>query len=225
MARRLPSNAARSAYAPGTRDRLLAAAIAEFAARGFDGATVDRIAARARVNKAMLYYHFRHKAGLYGAILRQVFGDVAASVARIPTRGEPPDVQLRRYIETVATEAVAKPHFPALWLREMAEGGRHLTAPVVAEMSRVIEALTAILRAGERAGVFRRVNPFATHITIVSPLLMFAASAAARRKFAGRLAPGSVGIDRAGVVRYVQESTLAALAPTAPRRKGKGRSR
>ena len=40
-------------------DAILAAAALEFAERGFAGARVDRIARRARVNKAMLYYHFK----------------------------------------------------------------------------------------------------------------------------------------------------------------------
>src|SRR3990172_6203646 len=43
---------------PDSRDRLLAAAAAEFAARGFDGARVDRIARAARANKATIYHHF-----------------------------------------------------------------------------------------------------------------------------------------------------------------------
>jgi AcrR family transcriptional regulator len=38
-----------------TRTALLAAAAAEFAAHGFAGASVDDIARRARVNKAMIY--------------------------------------------------------------------------------------------------------------------------------------------------------------------------
>ena len=54
-------------------DRILAAAAAEFAERGFAGARVDRIARRARVNKAMLYYHFKSKEGLYRTLLRQTF--------------------------------------------------------------------------------------------------------------------------------------------------------
>ena len=51
-----------------------AAAAAEFAARGFAGANVDRIARAARVNKAMIYYHFKSKAALYREILRDMFG-------------------------------------------------------------------------------------------------------------------------------------------------------
>ena len=59
----------RRSDAPSSRDRLLTAAAAEFAMRGFEGAKVDRIAKHARVNKAMLYYHFTSKAALYREIL------------------------------------------------------------------------------------------------------------------------------------------------------------
>ena len=36
-----------------------------FAARGFDGVSVDDIARDAGVNKAMIYYHFADKLALY----------------------------------------------------------------------------------------------------------------------------------------------------------------
>ena len=48
--------------APDTRARILAAACVEFGAHGFAATTVDRIARRARVNKAMIYYHFPEQA-------------------------------------------------------------------------------------------------------------------------------------------------------------------
>src|SRR5258708_896775 len=60
--------------AEATREALLAAATALFADRGYDGATVDAIAVRARVNKAMISYHFEGKHGLYTAILKRDFG-------------------------------------------------------------------------------------------------------------------------------------------------------
>ena len=54
-----------------TREKILAAALAEFSARGFAGARVDMIARRARVNKRMLYYCFGAKQDLYREILRR----------------------------------------------------------------------------------------------------------------------------------------------------------
>lgn len=48
-----------------SRERILRAALSEFAEVGYDAARVDQIAERARINKAMLYYHFGTKDELY----------------------------------------------------------------------------------------------------------------------------------------------------------------
>src|SRR5437870_4785001 len=54
-----------------TRARILAAAFKEFAAQGFAGARVDRIARRAGINKRMLYHYFGDKEGLFREVLRR----------------------------------------------------------------------------------------------------------------------------------------------------------
>ncbi|MDX6742178.1 TetR family transcriptional regulator [Actinocorallia sp. A-T 12471] len=51
--------------APDTRDRIVAAARAEFARHGIAGARVDRIAKAARTSKERVYAHFRSKEALY----------------------------------------------------------------------------------------------------------------------------------------------------------------
>jgi TetR/AcrR family transcriptional regulator len=67
-----------------TREQILAAALAEFSAKGLAGARVDLIARRARVNKRMLYYCFGNKQELYREILRRKFGERAGFVDSIP---------------------------------------------------------------------------------------------------------------------------------------------
>jgi AcrR family transcriptional regulator len=202
-----------------TKQRLLDTAAAEFAARGFDGAKVDRIAARARVNKAMLYYHFPSKAGLYLAILREQFGALgdAAAASRVP--GAAAEEQLCRFIDAVAREAVARPTFPAIWLREIAEGGRHLDATVVGALRRVLSTLAAILDDGCREGRFRPISPLVVQISIVAPLMFFAASAPFRERIT-RLLPAPIpSPDLPDMIAHVQAATLAVLrAPTPSRR-------
>ncbi|HEX7654213.1 MAG TPA: TetR/AcrR family transcriptional regulator [Verrucomicrobiae bacterium] len=53
-----------------SRERILAAALHEFAKRGFAGARVDVIAKRAKINKRMLYHYYEDKEGLFRAVLR-----------------------------------------------------------------------------------------------------------------------------------------------------------
>jgi len=68
---------------PDRRDALLAAARAEFASRGFDSASINRILEDAAMSKGSFYYHFRDKADLYQTVLQaslqQFLGQVAPS--------------------------------------------------------------------------------------------------------------------------------------------------
>jgi AcrR family transcriptional regulator len=194
-----------------SRARLLDAAAQEFAARGFDGAKVDRIAARARVNKAMLYYHFRNKAALYGEILRDTFGAVADAGESLPTDEQAPEDQLRAFVAAVAQNALSRPHFPPIWLRELAEGGRHLDDAIVSEILRVLRRLGAIVAEGRRVGRFRDVHPLILQMSLVAPLLLFAASGPVRSRFKHRVPDGEQAVTFPALIAYVQEAALAAL--------------
>jgi AcrR family transcriptional regulator len=57
----------------GTEERILRAALKEFAEKGLSGARVDRIAQEADVNIRMIYYFFGSKEGLLEAVLSEIF--------------------------------------------------------------------------------------------------------------------------------------------------------
>jgi TetR/AcrR family transcriptional regulator len=59
-----------------TRSKILRAAVREFSTHGLSGARTDTIAKSAKVNKALLYYYFKSKQGLYAAAVEEVSGDV-----------------------------------------------------------------------------------------------------------------------------------------------------
>ncbi|MFO1501716.1 MAG: TetR family transcriptional regulator [Verrucomicrobiota bacterium] len=67
-----------------TRQRILAAALREFAAKGFAGARVNVIARRARINKRMLYHYFGNKEALFREILRLKISTRKAWLASAP---------------------------------------------------------------------------------------------------------------------------------------------
>jgi AcrR family transcriptional regulator len=71
------SRARRADHAADTRESLLAAARALFAAQGFDGTGTEQIVAEARVTRGALYHHFRDKADLFRAVMAVAAGDVA----------------------------------------------------------------------------------------------------------------------------------------------------
>ena len=194
-----------------SRARLLNAAAVEFAARGFAGANVDRIARAARVNKAMIYYHFKSKAALYREILRDMFEAVAVRVTEAAVATREPDDKVRGFIEAIAIEAEARPHFPPIWFREIAENGAHLDGPTVAHMSRIISALARILREGADAGRFQPANTLLVHAAIVGPLLLYFASDELRRRLARAGIRAATSVSRDEVVAHVQRLALMAL--------------
>ena len=67
-----------------TRDRILAAALAEFSAEGFAGARVARISRRARVNKRMLYHYFGNKEDLFREIFDRKLRERAGWITEAP---------------------------------------------------------------------------------------------------------------------------------------------
>lgn len=69
--RRAPPPQARQRDAERTRERILQAALVEFGDKGFAGARVSQIAARAGVNEQLLSYYFGGKAGLYQALAQR----------------------------------------------------------------------------------------------------------------------------------------------------------
>jgi TetR/AcrR family transcriptional regulator len=87
----MPAAARVKRLAPGpardpqrTRDRILAAALAEFSAEGFAGARVARIARRARVNKRMLYHYFGNKEDLFRGIFDRKLQERAGWLTEAP---------------------------------------------------------------------------------------------------------------------------------------------
>ncbi|MFD7734229.1 TetR family transcriptional regulator [Kitasatospora phosalacinea] len=71
--------------ADSTRDRIVAAATAEFARHGIAGARIERIAKAARTSKERLYAYFRSKEELYATVAAAELTAVAEATRLDPT--------------------------------------------------------------------------------------------------------------------------------------------
>src|ERR1700681_1238309 len=81
-----------------SRAAILQAAVREFAREGVAGARADAIARAAKVNKALLYYYFKDKETLYGAVLDQVFGGLKQSIQEALSSDLLPREKLLAYV-------------------------------------------------------------------------------------------------------------------------------
>jgi len=156
-----------------TRAALFRAAAAEFAARGYDAAGTDRIATRARVNKAMLYYHFGSKRDLYVEVVRDMVGAVGARVRAIADGPGSAEQKLDAWISALVEEAAARPWFPPIMLRELAAGAPHFDAGTFQMMNAVLAGVRDVIEQGQREGQFRDVDPLLAHLSILPPVLIF----------------------------------------------------
>jgi TetR/AcrR family transcriptional regulator len=198
-------------------DRILAVAALEFAERGFAGARVDRIARRARVNKAMIYYHFRSKQALYRTLLRRTFTLIAERLQAIARLDAPPGVKLDRVVAGIAALIREHEYFPAIMMREVAERGAHLDRETLQLLATLPRIVGAIVQDGIAAGAFRPVNPVFAYFTMVAPIVFYLAATPIRREITAlhlaNLEPGAPD----DFVQHMQEALRCALArPTSP---------
>ena len=199
-----------------SRARILAAATAEFALRGFAAATVDRIAARARFNKAMIYYHFASKQGLYRAVLRDIFTTMGDRLVRIADEPLPPDQKLDRFVATFVTEGAARPGLAPIILREVAEGGRRLDEETYSLMLRVVRTVSGIVDQGRAAGLFADVDPILLYLTTVWPIMVYLATSPIRTAIARVARFDAHRLDQERFIAHLQQINRRALAPLAP---------
>lgn len=103
-----------------TRERLVAAALAVFASRGFDGATTREIARRAGVALAALPYHFETKEALWRAAADRIFGLLAERFAEPlrAARAAPGDEGPRRLLREFVRFAAEHPELHRFMLQE-----------------------------------------------------------------------------------------------------------
>ena len=203
---------AREGDLTATRDLIFAAAAAAFARDGFDGVGVDAIAHAAGVNKAMLYYHFRNKVGLYRAVVSDMLQAVARAVRAIADGPGTPDEKITAFVETVANLRDERPWFPPLMMREMASGAPHLDNDTLAHMRAVFTAFTSILSAGAEAGAFREVHPVMAYMSIMGPLMMNAMRERAGAGPGRANLPMFAAVDREALVAHVRRTALSMLA-------------
>jgi len=137
-----------------SRGLIAAAARVEFAAHGYAGARVDRIARRAGVNKQLLFYYFGSKKGLYQTIVDGAAGEATRTVdASRPSHAA---AQLRHAFAGLFNTFSARPELVRLLMFDVEHQGRASRQALDALMSRITDVITE----GQGHGYFRDdVNP------------------------------------------------------------------
>lgn len=152
-----------------TKEKILASARKEFAEKGLEGSRVDRIAERAGVNKAMIYYHFASKERLYETILEELFGRARTFIDKVLAERMTLEDRLTELARFYNEVFASTPELRPILLREMASGGERMRA-MFSQTVLQVEAprrLRALIDEGIRSGALRRVDPSHTVISFI----------------------------------------------------------
>jgi len=152
-----------------SRARILAAAHAEFAQHGFDGARVDRIATQAGLNKRMLYHYFGNKDDLFCTVLEVNYSHKRDSERALNLEQDSAAEAIRKLVTLTWNYYLDNPAFLSLLNSANLHQAKHLrqSAQVRQMRSPFIALIGSILDKGVREGVFRSgVDPAQLYITM-----------------------------------------------------------
>jgi AcrR family transcriptional regulator len=153
------------------RAGIVAAAIDEFAARGFKGASMDAIAARTNTTRALINYYFGSKEKLYIAVLEQVYGEIREAEAKLDLDHLPPVAAVRRIVEFTYNYYISHQGFVRLVVAEnQARGRQFRKSKVMRTLNRpIIDRLARVIERGQAEGRFRAgIDPVEIHKSIAA---------------------------------------------------------
>jgi AcrR family transcriptional regulator len=149
--------------ADATRQRLLDAALEEFAAHGIAGARVDRIAEAARSNKAQIYHYFGSKDALFEAVFDRIVKETLRDTPIDPT--DLPEYAGRLFDRYQRHSEVQR---LATWYRLERPDGTDPIGAIVASNTAKVKAIAEAQRAGLLSARFEPAVLLALVLTLSS---------------------------------------------------------
>lgn len=138
-----------------TRERLYGAAVELIAEHGYAGTTVDEIVARAGVAKGTVYYHFKGKAELVGALLEDGLQQLAASFKAETMGAQDPREALCSLVHAELTYIQHYQAFSKLVMSEMWRVDSDWQQGLGLIRDEYVSVFAAVLADGVEAGAFR----------------------------------------------------------------------
>ena len=167
--RRTEARPVRRRDAAATRQRILDAALKEFADKGLDAARIEDIADKAGANRRMAYYYFGSKEGLYLAALETTYFQLVEVEEAINVEAMDPIDAIEAMVAAKFEHYVKYPHYIEFVKMENLYQARHLkTSRRIAELrAPLISIIKRVLRRGEALGVLRKgVDPLDLYLSI-----------------------------------------------------------
>lgn len=141
-----------------TRGKILEISEAEFAAEGYAGAHLQKIAEQVGVRKTALYYYFESKAALYTAVLESILEVFEEAVAGALEAAQDPDDQLESLTARINDVLAQHPHYGRILFRVFVDPQPPEANRVLPIVERVVARVLGFYKRGVDAGEFRRIS-------------------------------------------------------------------
>jgi len=190
----------------GTRSAILKAAEQMYAEFGLAGARTDAIAAAAGVNKALLYYYFESKEGLYEAVVGSQMRQFYQQALEVLSAKGPARPILLRYVSYHFDFMSTHPHYPRIFQRMMMEGDPALERMIRQNSLLLKKRLVPLLQRGVRSGEFRRLNKVHAIVSIAGVTAHYFNIAPALRMITGQdpFTKGKLATRKAEVLDFIR---------------------
>jgi TetR/AcrR family transcriptional regulator len=208
-----------------SRAAILRAAAQEFAEHGIAGARTDAIARAARVNKALLYYYFKDKETLYGAVLDNAFSGMKTNIFQVLDSDLPPREKIMAYAGAYFDFIASNQIYPKLMQREMMrarEGDSvHINRLVKTYFQPIYRRVGELLHKGIAEGEFRKVDPAHFIPSMVAMIVFYFSSAPVMQRIVrfNPLTPERIAERRAAVLDFISAALFLARSRVASSRK------
>lgn len=196
----------------GARTSILSAARSEFAAKGLTGARVNVIAARAGVNKQLIYYYFGSKDDLYRAALEAVYTEIRTQERSLNLDDMKPEQAMTTLIGFSFDYLAHHPDFIGLLNHENAQGAQHVrkSSAIRDTNSPLIALIASTLARGIKAKLFRRgVDPVELYISVAGMSYFFFSNRLTLSSIFGRDLEATQAVD--AYRRHVVAFAMAGL--------------
>src|SRR5467141_1752070 len=153
-----------------TRSAILDAAIAEFAERGFEGASIRAIAERLGLQHPLITYHYRSKDILWRAAAEHAFAQIRTEwdISAPEDSDLSPLARLREEYATLFRYTVAFPEFHRFMRQETLTNNPRLKWVAEAVLAPLLGRLIPQLVAAQKQGLLPAVDPILFHYMMVS---------------------------------------------------------
>ena len=153
-----------------SKQLIITHAIVLFSQKGYASASMDELAERCGLNKAMVFYYFKNKKGLYEAVMREVLVEIQQTIVEENKRHSTPKEEMEGFIRTYAKFACEHPYLPSLLLKELSDSGAIIPEMLFSSMRQLFALFSDILKRGEKEGCFTDAVPMILYFMVLGTL-------------------------------------------------------